>query len=91
MNFKTLKKRIERKEEAVNNLLEHFRNEDSYQSIMTMMALAQTDIMELMEIAHTHGHTKSTENITIFFVAIQCLMIQLETLSDFAQIEKEDE
>lgn len=91
MNFKTLKKRIERKEEAVNDVLEHFRKEDSYQPIMTMMALAQTDIMELIEIAHTHGYRKGTESITVFFVAIQCLMIKLETLSDFAQIEKDDE
>ena len=91
MNFKTLKKRIERKEEAVKNLIEYFRREDDYKSIMTMMAMAQTNIMEAIEIARLNGYDKPTSDITEFFVSIQCLMIQLETLSDFAQIEKDEE
>lgn len=91
MNYKKMKERIKRKEEAVKNLIKFLGNEYSYQEIMTEMAIAQTSVMELMDIANSYDYKKSWEELTQFFVTVQCLLINLETLSDFAQMEKEDE
>ena len=91
MNYKTKRELIERKEEAVAKLLEFLREEDDYQGIMSEMAMAQTAIMELMDTAMAHGHNRSMEEITIFLSTIQCLLIHLHDLSDYAKIEKSDE
>lgn len=91
MNYKKIKERMERKEESVKKLIEFLAREYSYTEIMTEMAIAQTTIMELTEIATIHGYKKGTEDVTSFLVAVQCLMITLQDLSDFAQMEKEDE
>lgn len=91
MNYKKMKERMERKEESVKKLIEFLAREYSYTEIMTEMAIAQTTIMELTEIATIHGYKKGTEDVTSFLVAVQCLMITLQDLSDFAQMEKEDE
>ena len=91
MNYKKMKERIALKEESVKKLIEFLGREYSYSEIMTMMASAQTTIMELTDIANLHDYKKGTEEVTEFFVAIQCLMIHLENLSDFAKLEKEDE
>lgn len=91
MNYKKMKERMERKEESVKKLIEFLAREYSYTEIMTEMAIAQTTIMELTEIATIHGYKKCTEDVTSFLVAVQCLMITLQDLSDFAQMEKEDE
>lgn len=91
MNYKTKRELIERKEEAVAKLLEFLREEDDYQSIMTQMAMAQTTIMELMDTAMAHGHDRKMVEITVFLSTIQCLMLELRDLSDYAKIEKSDE
>ena len=91
MNYKTKRELIERKEESVAKLLEFLREENDYQSIMTEMAIAQTTIMELMDTAMIHGQTRGMEEITIFLSTIQCLMIHLRDLSDYAKIEKSNE
>ena len=91
MNYKQVKERMERKEESVKKLIEFLGREYSYSEIMTLMAIAQTTIMELADIASLHNYKKGMEEVTEFFVAIQCLMIHLENLSDFAKMEKEDE
>ena len=91
MNYKTKRELIERKEEAVAKLLEFLRDENDYQSIMTQMALAQRNIMELMDTATAYGHSQNMSEITIFLSTIQCLMLELRDLSDYAKIEKSDE
>lgn len=91
MNYKTKRELIERKEKAVAKLLEFLREEDDYQSIMTEMAMAQTTIMELMDTAMVLGHNRAMEEITVFLSTIQCLMMHLRDLSDYAKIEKSNE
>ena len=91
MNYKTKRELIERKEESVAKLLEFLRNENDYQSIMTEMAIAQTTIMELMDMAQAHGHDRKMVEVTIFLSTVQCLLLELRDLSDYAKIEKSDE
>ena len=91
MNYKTKRELIERKEEAIAKVMEFLRDENDYQSIMTQMALAQRNIMELMDTATAHGHSQNMSEITIFLSTIQCLMLELRDLSDYAKIEKSDE
>jgi hypothetical protein len=47
--------------------------------------------MQLMDIAHSAGHKQSMEEIAIFFSTIQCLLINLQDLSDFAKLENQEE
>ena len=91
MNYKQMKERMERKEESVNKLIEFLGREYSYTEIMTQMAIAQTTIMELADIANIHGYKKGMEDVTTFLVSVQCLMIHLQDLSDFAQMENNNE
>ena len=91
MNYKKIKERMERKEEAVKNLIEFLGTDYSYSEMMTMMAIAQLTIMEISDIAKMHGYDKGTDDVTDFLSAIQCLLINVEKLSDFAQMEKENE
>jgi uncharacterized membrane protein len=90
-NFKKTKHLIERKEETVAKLIKYFKEEENYQGIMTQMAMAQTSVMELMDLAMSRGYERHMPEITQFFSTIQCLMFQLEDLSDLAQTESSDE
>lgn len=91
MNYKKMKERIERKEEAVKNLIEFLANENDYSSMMTELAIAQSSVMKLAETARIHGDKGYMEEIYTFFITITDLLIWIEPLSDFAKIEKEDE
>ena len=91
MNYKKMKERIERKEEAVKNLIEFLANENDYSSMMTELAIAQTSVMKLAETARIHGDRGYMEEIYTFFITITDLLIWIEPLSDFAKLEKEDE
>ena len=91
MNYKKMKERIERKEEAVKNLISFLANENNYSSMMTELAIAQSSVMKLAEIARIHGDSGYTAEIYTFFITITDLLIWIEPLSDFAQLEKEDE
>jgi 5-methylcytosine-specific restriction endonuclease McrBC regulatory subunit McrC len=86
-NYKKTKELIERKEESVSKLIKFFKEEENYQSIMTQMAMAQTSIMELIDLAMARGYERHMPEITTFFSTIQCLMFQLEDLSDLAKEE----
>ena len=50
-----MKERIERKEEAVKNLIEFLAKENDYSSMMTELAIAQSSAMKLAEISRIHG------------------------------------
>ena len=91
MNYKKMKERIERKEEAVKNLIEFLANENDYSSMMTELAIAQSSAMKLAEIASIHGDKGYMQELYTFFITITDLLIWIEPLSDFAKIEKEDE
>ena len=91
MNYKKMKERIERKEEAVKNLIEFLANENDYSSMMTELAIAQTSVMKLAETARIHGDKGYMEEIYTFFITITDLLIWIEPLSDFAKLEKDDE
>ena len=91
MNYKKMKERIERKEEAVKNLIEFLANENDYSSMMTDLAIAQSSAMKLAEIARIHGDKGYMQELYTFFITITDLLIWIEPLSDFAKIEKEDE
>ena len=65
--------------------------EYSYEEMMTEMAIAQTIIMQLMDIANSAGHNQSMEEIAVFFSTIQSLLINLQDLSDFAKLENQEE
>ena len=86
-NYKKTKELIERKEKSVAKLIKFFKEEENYQGIMTHMAMAQTSIMELIDLAMDGGYERHTPEITTFFSTIQCLMFQLEDLSDLAKEE----
>lgn len=86
-NYKKTKELIERKEKAIAKLIEFFKEEENYQGIMTQMAMAQTSIMELIDLAMAGGYDRHMPEITTFFSTIQCLMFQLEDLSDLAKEE----
>jgi hypothetical protein len=47
--------------------------------------------MELIDLAMTGGYERHMPEITTFFSTIQCLMFQLEDLSDLAQSINDDE
>ena len=91
MNYKKMKEHLAKKEEAVKGVIEFLGKEYSYEEMMTEMAIAQTIIMQLMDIANSVGHKQSMDEIATFFTTIQCLLINLQDLSDFAKLEKEDE
>lgn len=86
-NYKKTKQLIERKEESVSKLIKFFKEEENYQGIMTQMAMAQTSIMELIDLAMAGGYERHMPEIATFFSTIQCLMFQLEDLSDLAKEE----
>ena len=92
MNYKKVKEHLAKKEEAVKKVIDFLGVEYSYEEMMTEMAIAQTIIiMQLMDIANSAGHKQSMEEIAIFFSTIQCLLINLQDLSDFAKLENQDE
>ena len=91
MNYKKMKEHLAKKEEAVKGIIEFLGKECGYEEMMTEMAIAQTIIMQLMDIANSVGHKQSMDEIATFFTTIQCLLINLQDLSDFAKLEKEDE
>ena len=91
MNYKKVKEHIAKKEEAVKKVIDFLGVECSYEEMMTEMAIAQTIVMQLMDIANSAGHKQSMEEITVFFSTIQCLLINLQDLSDFAKMENQDE
>ena len=91
MNYKEMKERIERKEEAVKNLIEFLGKENDYSSMMTELAIAQSSVMKFAEIARINGYKGYMEEIYTFFITITDLLIWIEPLSDFAKLEKEDE
>lgn len=91
MNYKKMKEHLAKKEEAVKGVIEFLGKEYGYEEMMTEMAIAQTIIMQLMDIANSVGHKQSMDEIATFFTTIQCLLINLQDLSDFAKLEKEDE
>ena len=84
MNYKKVKEHLAKKEEAVKKVIDFLGVEYSYE-------IAQTIIMQLMDIANSAGHKQSMEEIAIFFSTIQCLLINLQDLSDFAKLENQDE
>jgi hypothetical protein len=86
-----VKENLAKKEEAVKKIIDFLGVEYSYEEMMTEMAIAQTIIMQLMDIAHSAGHKQSMEEIAIFFSTIQCLLINLQDLSDFAKLETQEE
>ena len=61
MSYKKVKERIERKEEAVKNLIEYLAKENDYSSMMTELAIAQSSAMKLAEIARIHGDNGSIQ------------------------------
>ena len=91
MNYKKVKEHLAKKEEAVKKVIDFLGVEYSYEEMMTEMAIAQTIIMQLMDIANSAGHKQSMEELAIFFSTIQCLLINLQDLSDFAKLENQDE
>lgn len=91
MNYKKVKEHLAKKEEAVKKIIDFLGVEYSYEEMMTEMAIAQTIIMQLMDLANSAGHKQSMEEITVFFSTIQCLLINLQDLSDFAKLENQDE
>ena len=91
MNYKKVKERIERKEEAVKNLIEYLTTENDHSSMMTELAIAQSSAMKLAEIARIHGDKGYTQELYTFFITITDLLILIEPLSEFAKMEKEDE
>lgn len=91
MNYKKMKEHLAQKEEAVKGVIEFLGKEYSYEEMMTEMAVAQTIIMQLMDIANSVGHKQSMEEIATFFTTIQCLLINLQGLSDFAKLENQEE
>ena len=91
MNYKKMKEHLAKKEEAVKGVIDFLGKEYSYEEMMTEMAIAQTIIMQLMDISNSVGHKQSMDEIATFFTTIQCLLINLQDLSDFAKLEKEDE
>ena len=91
MNYKKMKERIERKEQAINNLIQFLAKENDYSSMMTELAIAQSSVMKLAETARIHGEKGYMEEIYTFFITITDLLIWIEPLSDFAKMEKEDE
>jgi hypothetical protein len=91
MNYKKVKEHLAKKEEAVKRVIDFLGVEYSYEEMMTEMAIAQTVIMQLMDIAHSAGHKQSMEEIAIFFSTIQCLLINIQDLSDFAKLENQEE
>ena len=91
MNYKKMKERIERKEEAVKNLIKFLAEENDYSSMMTELAIAQSSAMKLAEIARIHGDKGYMQELYTFFITITDLLIWIEPLSEFAKMEKEDE
>ena len=91
MNYKKVKEHLAKKEEAVKKVIDFLGVEYSYEEMMTEMAIAQTIIMQLMDIANSAGLKQSMDEIAIFFSTIQCLLINLQDLSDFAKLENQDE
>lgn len=91
MSYKKMKERIERKEEAVKKLIEYLAKENDYSGMMTELAIAQSSVMKLAEIARIHGDSGYTAEIYTFFITITDLLIWIEPLSDFAKMEKEYE
>jgi len=91
MNYKKVKEHLAKKEEAVKKVIDFLGVEYSYEEMMTEMAIAQTIIMQLMDIANAAGHKQSMEEITLFFSTVQCLLINLQDLSDFAKFENQEE
>ena len=91
MNYKKVKEHLAKKEEAVKKVIDFLGVECSYEEMMTEMAIAQTIVMQLMDIANSAGHTQDMEEITIFFSTIQCLLINIHDLSDFAKLENQEE
>ena len=91
MNYKKVKEHLAKKEEAVKKVIDFLGVEYSYEEMMTEMAIAQTIVMQLMDIANSAGHKQNMEEITIFFSTIQCLLINIHDLSDFAKLENQEE
>ena len=91
MNYKKVKEHLAKKEEAVKKVIDFLGVECSYEEMMTEMAIAQTIVMQLMDIANSAGHKQDMEEITIFFSTIQCLLINIHDLSDFAKLENQEE
>ena len=91
MNYKKVKEHLAKKEEAVKKVIDFLGVEYSYEEMMTEMAIAQTIIMQLMDIANSVGHKQSMEEIATFFSTIQCLLINIQDLSDFAKLENQEE
>lgn len=91
MNYKKMKEHLAKKEEAVKSVVDFLGKEYSYEEMMTEMAIAQTIIMQLMDIANSVGHKQSMDEIATFFTTIQCLLISLQDLSDFAKLENQEE
>lgn len=90
MNYKKMKERIERKEEAVKNLIEFLAKENDYSSMMTELAIAQSSAMKLAEIARIHCDKGYMQELYTFFITITDLLIWIEPLSDFAKLEEDD-
>ena len=86
-----MKERIERKEEAIKNLIKFLAEENDYSGMMTDLAIAQSSVMKLAETARVHGDKGYMEEIYTFFITITDLLIRIEPLSEFAKMEKEDE
>ena len=55
MNYKKVKEHLAKKEEAVKKVIDFLGVEYSYEEMMTEMAIAQTIIMQLMDIANSAG------------------------------------
>ena len=91
MNYKKMKERIERKEEAVKNLIEFLATENDYGSMMTELAIAQSSAMKLAEIARIHGDKGYMQELYTFFITITDLLIWIEPLSDFAKLEENED
>ena len=91
MNYKKVKEHLAKKEEAVKKVIDFLGVEYSYEEMMTEMAIAQTIIMQLMDIANSAGYKHSMDEIADFFTTIQCLLINLQDLSDFAKFENQEE
>ena len=75
----------------MKSVVDFLGKEYSYEEMMTEMAIAQTIIMQLMDIANSVGHKQSMDEIATFFTTIQCLLINLQDLSDFAKLENQEE
>jgi hypothetical protein len=75
----------------VKKVVDFLGVECSYEEMMTEMAIAQTTVMQLMDIANSSGYKQDMEDITVFFSTIQCLLINIHDLSDFAKLENQEE